>query len=153
MTSVAGLALLLPVIFVGSLFAAGAFAAMPTHASAHTDGLRAPAPVPAPAPIPSTGLATGLVQSCVLRASVQISSPFLTVGQQLIIHTQALASGPGCAASSNYSYVGLPPGCVSQNVPVLQCFPQAPGAFQVLVIVTNGALATHAMAVVLVQPA
>ena len=146
------LAIALPALLATTLFGAMALGgAAGAHTQVRTEVL--PAPMPAPSPVGHASAFPGLIVDCTVVANLVVTPTFPMVGHQLVIQTQAHAFGSSCANGLNYTYIGLPLGCVPQNTPAIVCLPQAPGLYHVLAIVTDGAAATSAMATVLVQPA
>jgi YVTN family beta-propeller protein len=68
-----------------------------------------------------------------LTASVHASSTTPELGEALSI--QVLASGGG--GHYVYSYLGLPPGCASEDEPELTCVPSQVGSFHILITVQD----------------
>lgn len=71
--------------------------------------------------------------SVIFEFTVAVSTVTPEVGQSLTLGVQS--STP--SADLSYSYMGLPPGCVSANVPELSCAPSAAGSYDVTVTVTD----------------
>ncbi len=91
------------------------------------------------------GVSTASVSVTVAFAfTVGVSAATLTVGQSV---TMSVQSGTP-SSDLTYSYTGLPPGCVSQNTPVLVCSPTAAGNYTVNVTVSDtsaGTVTSHAI--------
>ncbi len=66
-----------------------------------------------------------------------LSYSALPAAIQLGNSTNLTATVTGGVSPYSYTYVGLPPGCVSQNLPSLPCTPTATGNFTVNVTVTD----------------
>lgn len=80
------------------------------------------------------GVANATVDlSVIFEFTLTVTTLTPEVGQNVTLGVQS--STP--SADLSYSYTGLPPGCVSANVPELTCTPSAAGTYNVTVTVTD----------------
>ncbi len=80
------------------------------------------------------GVWANVTEALIVEFALRVGSPSqVTLGQKLTLEVEA----EGGLGNLTYNYSGLPPGCISLNMPTLSCIPSVAGSYDIAIRVVD----------------